>query len=419
LRLGKFYALWLLGLAAIFYCLASSAQSPLINPPGVMPLPSIPPSPALVAKQQEYQRRFEQGIAYMDRDIDKAVEVFQALYFDTKSVRVQLEWARSLYIAKKLVEAKEQFILILAQPIPITVRDKVEWYLSEIQKRQTLKFYVGVYQDSNPGQITSERVFNIFGQTLNYQPNLPTNPEMALNLTAEVEREIPGSNGLFAQASVVTSTYPTSAFNRQIGDTSFIKRWQDFNYKDIRVGNEFMFYGNNLLYDSPYVSTRLVFNQPNQNSFGVFAKAAILNFPNYAYLNGTQFQAQVSYNYSINRNWSVNTEIGGDRTAAQQQAYSSYGMYMALGTQIAEDSTNLQLNLKASVLRRNYWDIDPIWGDNRSDGGYVYSATLTKRDLYVFGLRPEIGYVYQANNSTIPFYSYSKGLVGFFLKNVY
>lgn len=355
----------------------------------------------------------------MDRDIDKAVEIFQALYSDTKSVRVQLELARSLYVAKRLAEAKEQFILILAQPIPITVRDKVEWYLSEIQKRQTLKFYVGVYQDSNPGQITSERVFNIFGQTLNYQPNLPTSPEMALNLTAEVEREIPGSNGLFAQASLVTSTYPTSAFNRQIGDTSFIKRWQDFNYKDIRIGNEFMFYGNNLLYDSPYVSTRFVFNQPNQNSFGFSAKAAILNFPNYAYLNGTQFQAQTSYTYSVFRNWSLNAEVGADRTTAQQQAYSSYGMYAGLGTQVAEDSTNLQLNLKVTLSRRNYWDTDPIWGDNRSDGGLSYAVTLTKRDLYVFGLRPEIGYVYQRNDSNIPFYSYSKGVVGIFLKNVY
>jgi hypothetical protein len=430
--LGK----WLLTLAAFFYFAIVWAQttnaplSPLVplvplvpsaqpTVPAFVPLAAPAAAQSATKQAQDYQRRFEQGILLMDRDINKAVEVFQTLYWDTKSVRVQLELARSLYIASKLEQAKEQFILVLAQPIPITVRDKVEWYLSEIQKRQTLKFYVGVYQDSNPGQITAERTFNIFGQTLNYQPNLPTSPQMALNLTAEVEREFQPNTGFFVSASLVTSTYLTSAFNKQVGDTSFIRRWQDFDYKDVRIGNEFMFYGNNILYDAPYVSTRFVFNQPNQNSLGVFAKASVLNFPNYAYLNGSQIQAQLNYQYSVVRNWTVSAEVGADRTAAQLQAFSSYGMFAGIGTQVAEDSTNLQLNLKAVVLRRNYWDIDPIWGDMRSDGGMIYSATLTKRDLYVFGLRPEIGFIYQSNNSTIPFYSYSKSVVGLFLKNVY
>jgi hypothetical protein len=94
-------------------------------------------------------------------------------------------------------------------------------------------------------------------------------------------------------------------------------------------------------------------------------------------------------------------------------------MFAGLGTQIAEDSTGLQLNLKASLSRRNYWDADPIWGLNRTDSLTTLSATLTKRDWYVFGLRPEVGYVYQHNNSNIDFYSYDKGIIGVFLKNVF
>ena len=188
-------------------------------------------------------------------------------------------------------------------------------------------------------------------------------------------------------------------FNRQTFDTSIIKRWQDFDYKDIRVGNEFMFYNNVLLYDAPYVSTRLVFNQPNQNSFTMFAKVAALDFPNYNYLNGTQVQGSLGYNYSIMRNLSTNVEIGGDRTTAAITAYSSYGMYASLGVQIAEDSTNLQLNARATVIQRNYWDVDPIWGSVRSDSGVVY--------------------VVQNNNSNIGFYSYNKAIFGVYFKNVY
>ena len=367
-----------------------------------------------------YQARFERGVVMMDRDINQAIEIFQKLYDDTKAVRVQLELARSLYIAGRLVDAKAQFIEVLQQPIPITVRDKVEWYLSEIQKRDTFKIYIGLYQDTNPAQITSVRTFNIFGQILNYQPALPTDTQAGVNVTIEAEREIQPQSGLFASASVSTLTYPsTTMFNRQTFDTSIIKRWQDFNYKDVRVGNEFMFYNNTILYDSPYISTRMVFNQPNQNYFSVFAKEAILNFQDYAYLNGTQTQGILAYNYSVMRNLSVNVEAGGDRTTAAIQAYSSYGMYAAIGMQVAEDKTNLQLNLRGTVLRRNYWDIDPVWGEQRSDAGRIFTATLTKRDLYIFGLRPEIGYVYQSNNSNLPFYSYSKGVWGIYFKNVY
>ena len=390
-------ARWLLILAAIFYWGATNAQTP-----------------------QEFQKRFEAGVIMMDRDINQAVIIFTTLYNETKSVRVQLELARALFVAGRLAEAKVQFIDILQKPIPITVRDKIEWYLSEIQKRQTVKIYIGAYQDTNPAQITSLRTFNLFGQTLIYQPSLPTDVQTAIGFTAEAEREIQPGSGLFASASVATGTFPDAMmFNRQTFDTSIIKRWQDFDYKDIRVGNEFMFYNNVLLYDAPYVSTRLVFNQPNQNSFTMFAKVAALDFPNYNYLNGTQVQGSLGYNYSIMRNLSTNVEIGGDRTTAAITAYSSYGMYASLGVQVAEDSTNLQLNARATVIQRNYWDVDPIWGATRSDTGVVYSATLTKRDFYIMGLRPEIGYVVQNNNSNIGFYSYNKAIFGVYFKNVY
>lgn len=81
---------------------------------------------------QLYQQRFEQGVSLMHTDIDEAVKVFQQLYEETGAIRVQLELARSLYIAEQLPDAKAQFIDILQKPMPITLRDKVEWYLSEI-----------------------------------------------------------------------------------------------------------------------------------------------------------------------------------------------------------------------------------------------------------------------------------------------
>jgi hypothetical protein len=379
------------------------------------PAASAQSSPAFDQNQQ----RFEQAVKLMGTDIDQAIDILRSVYQDTKAVRVQLELARSLFLAGQLDEAKVEFISILAKPVPITVRDKIEWYLSEIQKRSTAKIYVGFLQDSNPGQITAGRTFNILGKELIYQPSLTTRPQIGLNISAEVERELVRRSGLFIQSSVATFTFPTQAFNRQIADVSLIKRWQDEDYKDVRIGNEIFYYGGNLLYNSPYASTRWVFNQPNQDALGLWAKAASLNYPTYSYLNGTQVQVQLQYLKNFYRNVSGNVEFGVDRTAAKESAYSSYGASASVGVQLAEDTSQLQVNLRATFLQRRYWGIDPVLGDIRSDSGRVLSITRTKRDWYIFGLRPEIGYVLQSNNSSLPFYSYSKGMVGIFLKNVY
>ena len=369
--------------------------------------------------QEAIQRRFEEGVALMGTDPKEAAEVFKILYQMTAAVRVELEFARSLFLSGNLEDAKAQFIHILSQPIPITVRDKVEYYLSEIQKRQSLKLVIGIYQDSNPGYVTSARTVSIFGQTLSYQPAQNTNSATGLTVGLEAEREIIPQSGYFAQANINTATYQTESFNKQDIDVSFTKRWQGYDYKDLKVGFDTMYYGGAILYNYPYVSTRFVFNEPNQDYYGFMIKGGTLNYPLYTYLNGSQTQGNVFYNHNLTRNLTAYFEAGADTTPATQPAYSSHGFYGTIGTQIAEDSTQLQANLKASVLQRNYWDSDPFWGQVRRDSGQIYFLSITKRDLYILGLRPSIDFTYQTNNSTIPFFTYNKMFGGIFFKNVH
>jgi len=369
--------------------------------------------------EEAIQRRFEEGVALMSSSPKEAVEVFKILYQITGQTRIELELARSLFLAGNLADARAQFIDVLSKPIPITVRDKVEYYLSEIQKRQSLKFTIGLYQDSNPGYVTSARTVSIFGQTLSYQPAQNTNPEFGLAVALAAEREIVPESGYFAQINANTSTFQTSAFNKQDIDASLTKRWQGYDYKDLKAGYETMYYGGYVLYNFPYLATRFVFNQPNQDYYGFMVKGGTLNYPQYTYLNGTQTQANVFYNYNITRNLSAYVELGGDSTIATQAAYSSRGAYGTLGTQIAEDSTQLQATLKASRLQRNYWQSDPFWGQVRQDSGEIYFFSVTKRDFYILGLRPSIDITYQTNNSSIPYFSYNKVFGGIFFTNVY
>ena len=368
---------------------------------------------------QEIQAQFNIGTSLMEERPEEAVQVFRKLYEQSSTIRIQLELARSLYLAGRLDEAKDEFINILDRPIPITVRDKVEWYLSEIQKRQTAKVYLGLYQDSNPGYITSARTVSIFGQTLSYQPAQNTNSETGLGVGVEAEREIIPQSGYFLQANINTATYQTNAFNKQDLDFSFTKRWQGYDYKDLRVGHETMFYGGTVLYNYDYLATRWVFNLPNQDYYGFLVKGGPIDYPTYSYLSGSQTQAQVFYNHNITRDLTLYLETGGDKTPASQNAYSSYGFYGTIGTQIADDYTNIQANLKASQLRRNYWDSDPFWGQVRQDRGQLYFLSITKRDFYIMGLRPSIDITYQSNNSSIPFFTYNKIFGGIFFKNVY
>ena len=368
---------------------------------------------------KEIQAQFSQAISLMEDRPEIAVQILRNLYEKSSTIRIQLELARSLYLAGRLDEAKDEFINILSRPIPITVRDKVEWYLSEIQKRETAKVYIGLYQDSNPGYITSARTVSIFGQTLSYVPAQNTNSETGLAIGVEAEREIVPRSGYFLQANINTATYQTNAFNKQDLDFSFMKRWQGYDYKDLRVGRETMFYGGTVLYNYDYLATRWVFNLPNQDYYGFLIKGGPIDYPTYNYLSGSQTQAQVFYNHNITRDLTLYLETGADKTPATQNAYSSYGFYGTIGTQIADDYTNLQANLKASQLRRNYWDSDPFWGQVRQDRGQIYYLSVTKRDLYILGLRPVIEITYQSNNSSIPFFAYSKIFGGIFFKNVY
>jgi hypothetical protein len=376
---------------------------------------------ALGISPEVFQKRFEQGVALMGVSPTAAISIFDDLYKETGAVRVQLELARSLYLSNRLEEAKAQFIDILNKPesIPITVRDKVEWYVSEIQKRQSFKFTISAFQDSNPGYVTSARTVSIMGQTLSYQPSQAAQPELALNLGVQAEREIFEGENYFAQIGANTLTYQTSAYNKQTYDASISKRWQDYNYKDLKVGYETMYYGGYAFYTAPYVSSRFVFNKQNQDYYGFNVKGATINYPTYTYLNGTQVLASGFYNHNITRNITAYFEAGADRTSATQTAYSSYGMYGTLGTQLAEDRYNIQATLKASVLQRNYWDSDPLWGEVRQDSGRLYFFSITKRDFYVLGLRPSIDITYQSNNSSIAYFSYSKVIGGISFTNVY
>jgi hypothetical protein len=376
-------------------------------------------SPSIAYTPEIFQKKFEAGAAVMGSDPNRAATIFGELYSETKAVRVQLEFARSLYLAGRLAEAKIQFIDVLNKPIPIVVRDKVEWYMSEIQKQQSFKFVFGVFQDSNPGFVTSARTMSIMGQTLSYQPAQPTHSETALNIGAELEREIAPKSGIYAQVGANTVTYQTEAFNKQTYDASVTKRWEGFNYKDLKVGYQTMYFGGYTLYNNPYISTRFVFNGSNQDYYGFNAKTGTLNYPSYTYLNGSQTLASGFYNHNITRNLTAYFEAGADATPATQPAYSSHGAYATVGTQIAQDSTHLQATLKASLLQRNYWESDPFWGQVRRDAGQLYFFSLTKRNLYILGLRPSIDITYQTNNSTIPFFTYNKLFGGIFFKNVY
>lgn len=375
--------------------------------------------PVIKISDEAIQRRFEEAIELMSSDPAEAASIFKILYQQTGTIRTELEFARSLFLSGNLADAKAQFIDILNKPIPITVRDKVEYYLSEIQKRQSLKVTIGLYQDSNPGYVTNARTVSIFGQTLSYQPAQNTNSATGLSAAFDTEREIYPQSGYFSQININTATYQWSGFNKQDIDLSFTKRWQGYDYKEVRAGYETMYYGGSVLYNYPYMAARLILNQKNEDYYGFSAKSGVIDYPSYTYLNGSQTQANIFYNHNITRNLTAYFETGADSTIATQPAYSSRGFYGTVGTQIAEDFSQLQATLKASKLQRNYWDSDPLWGKVRQDSGQIYFLSITKRDLYFLGLRPSIDITYQTNNSTIPFFAYNKLFGGIFFKNVY
>ncbi len=74
---------------------------------GKLSYAAVAREPALV------QKEFEAAISMMGYNPEAAAAAFGELYQETKAPRIQLEWARSLYLAGRLAEAKEQFIDVI------------------------------------------------------------------------------------------------------------------------------------------------------------------------------------------------------------------------------------------------------------------------------------------------------------------
>ena len=74
---------------------------------GKLSIAAVVREPALV------QKEFEEARGMMGYSPEAAAAKFGELYQETKAPRIQLEWARSLYLAGRLAEAKEQFIDVI------------------------------------------------------------------------------------------------------------------------------------------------------------------------------------------------------------------------------------------------------------------------------------------------------------------
>lgn len=377
------------------------------------------PINAQVVSQQEFQNKFDLGISLIEVDPNKSVEIFSNLYAETKSTRVKLEWARSLYAAKRFDESKVIFSEILSEELPLPVRDRVELFLTDINVSiQPFSISFGIVRDSNPKASPKEQQISLFGQIFDYVPEVRPKTESGL-LTTLAYTSPQSVNGVIGfSAQLDNYDYPNDLNDRQIAKLILLRRLDNHKNLGVGVSYEQNYLGSKKLYDSPSLLIDYYFELNSSSVLGLGYKKSKLNYSTYDFLNANLDSFSLVYTLDLTPYLKTFIESTYDKSKSESDIYSFNGRMYSLGFKWGTNRGGLQVTGKVSSGVRTF-GIDPFFGEVREDRRFVKTISLTKRDLYLFGFRPSLEFLMDKNKSSIPINAYDKKLASLIFTKVF
>lgn len=369
--------------------------------------------------QQKFQQRFDLGLSLIESDPNKSAEIFSELYLQTRSTRVKLEWARSLYAAKRFEESKIVFSEILSEELPLPVRDRVEIFLTDINiSTQPFSISFGMIRDSNPKASPREQQISLFGQVFDYVPEVKPKTETGLLTTLSYisPQAVNGVIGFSAQLD--SYDYPSGLNDRQIAKLIFLRRLDGFKNIGIGVSYEETYLGSKNLYRSPSFLLDYYFEFNSTSVLGVGYKKSKLTYQNYDFLDANLDTVSLVYTLEINPYLKTFIESVHDRSVSDSEVYSFQGHLHSIGFKWGTNKGGLQVTGKVSLGNRRF-GVDPFFGEVREDRRQIQTLSFTKRDFYLFGFRPSLELMLDKNKSSIPINSYDKKLASVMFTKVF
>lgn len=376
------------------------------------------PSQEQVASNQAL---FEQAISLVNqaRYLEGA-ELLSNLYQKTHASRVKLEWARALYLGEKKQEAKVLFSEVMALNPPYMVKEKINVFLEDISKYEgKINVSFGLIRDSNPKNITTASVINIFGQQYYYNPAVKAKSEMGVSYQINATKAINEQSPWYFGLAINGSKFNDIEFDKTSFEESISHKLFDSPRVYGKLAVEEYIFAGKLLYIYPSMSIKHSF----ENSSGYYmwdeTKVGRLNYTDYDYLSGPMASVTVGFGKAITPQLNLGLELGVDRMVANENPYSFNSGTVGIVSNFFLNNLELKAQVKAVKSFRNYDAMDPIFGEIRSDRRGGVFATVIKTNWTIQGVTPRLELGYERNESNISLYSYNRLITNLYFNRTF
>lgn len=380
---------------------------------GCVTIPSVvraQPMQQFRALDAEIERAFRDGMAsYAARDYGRAEALFRRILdHDPELLRVRLELARTLFMARKDEQADYHFRLAAGERPPAQVLRNIVRFREAIRARRAWRFDidVGFAPDSNINSATDKETVDING--------LPFKLDANGRARSGTGRFVGGQASVRLNRSGNTPIY--------LGTYGRWTTYRDHNFDDAyagaEVGPEFQLAGGRLRTTATGLM-RWYGRRPLVQSFGARLEydrlvggkwtvggTLLVRHNDYARrtdVDGWNAEARVSANRPLGRTSLGFAYAGVERNWAQDPGQAFWRERIGVGV-LKEIGWGLRPQLGLDIARQvNDGPLAPF-GKQRRDWQLQGSASIYKRDWNLGGFAPSLRLTVTRNLSTLPLY---------------
>jgi tetratricopeptide (TPR) repeat protein len=353
-------------------------------------------------------------IALAEGRLPDAISAFRALLDrDPSLMRVRLELARALYLARDFDAARYHFKLALGAPdLPDAARSNVLAYLREIEAQTTaLRLRLAVLSDSNPNQSTRAENIVILGQTFRLAEAAQAQPSLGLGVTADARAALGATSQAFVRGHLEWRDFPNNYadFGYASGTAGYTFFW-DQQWLAVEAGPQIAGYQGRQLYDGALAMATHFAPLSQRWSLRQTLSVMSLRYQNYAYLDGWLAWLDEDARYAVSNRSAVLFGLGLGWRDASEQAYAYTAAEGHFGY-LSELGAGFIGEWRLTVGSLDFRADAPLFGKARRDTYERAEMRLTNRRWTLWDFAPQLQVGYWNNDSSISLYAFDRWYV--------